>query len=256
MFESRSQPQTDPLVLWLNGGPGCSSFTGLLMELGPCTVDRGSRSTTLNPYSWNSNASVIFLDQPIGTGFSYGKRKDRSSAQAAEGVYNFLRLFLHSYPAYRGLSFHLTGESYAGHYLPEIGQMISKGNQKSADDAINLVSIAIGNGITNSLIQNQYYPDMAADPKYGPILSEHQIRRMREAYPKCQRLDEACYRDGTKKTCRKASRICSDIMFEDFDRLGISSYDIRVSADAYKQREKTFEKWLNRPKIRAIMGTE
>jgi cathepsin A (carboxypeptidase C) len=72
MFESRSNPVDDPMVLWLNGGPGCSSMTGLLMELGPCSVDKETLETVVNPYSWNNNATVIFLDQPIGTGFSYG----------------------------------------------------------------------------------------------------------------------------------------------------------------------------------------
>lgn len=69
-FESRSKPATDPLLLWLNGGPGCSSFTGLLMELGPCRVDEGGKGTTLNPHSWNSRANIIFLDQVRHFNFS------------------------------------------------------------------------------------------------------------------------------------------------------------------------------------------
>ena len=70
-FESRSKPADDPLILWLNGGPGCSSLTGLLMELGPCRVNPKGDGTTFNPYSWNTNASIIFLDQPVEVGFSY-----------------------------------------------------------------------------------------------------------------------------------------------------------------------------------------
>ena len=66
-FESRNDPANDPVVLWLNGGPGCSSFTGLVMELGPCRVQRpdahGHVTVSENPWSWNSNASIIFLDQ-------------------------------------------------------------------------------------------------------------------------------------------------------------------------------------------------
>jgi len=64
-FESRSKPAEDPLVLWLNGGPGCSSMTGLFMELGPCTVNEDGESARENPHSWISAANVFFLDQPV-----------------------------------------------------------------------------------------------------------------------------------------------------------------------------------------------
>lgn len=69
-FESRSKPAEDPVVLWINGGPGCSSSMGMLMELGPCQiVEEGdpyntTATTKVNPYSWNSNANLLFLDQP------------------------------------------------------------------------------------------------------------------------------------------------------------------------------------------------
>lgn len=70
-FESRSKPETDPLVLWLNGGPGCSSMTGLFFELGPCFVNEDGESARENKDSWINAASVFFLDQPLGVGFSY-----------------------------------------------------------------------------------------------------------------------------------------------------------------------------------------
>ncbi|KAI4149757.1 MAG: hypothetical protein L6R39_002418 [Caloplaca ligustica] len=62
-FESRNDPENDPVVLWINGGPGCSSLTGLFLELGPASIDQ-DLNIVPNPYSWNTNASVIFLDQP------------------------------------------------------------------------------------------------------------------------------------------------------------------------------------------------
>jgi hypothetical protein len=72
-FESRSKPSEDPVIMWINGGPGCSSALGLFMELGPCSVKDDPRSlndTKVNPNSWNSNANIFFLDEPIGVGFS------------------------------------------------------------------------------------------------------------------------------------------------------------------------------------------
>ncbi|EKM48474.1 uncharacterized protein PHACADRAFT_108885, partial [Phanerochaete carnosa HHB-10118-sp] len=69
-FESRSNPDKDDVIFWTNGGPGCSSSLGLFMELGPCRVN-DVHNVTFNPYSWNENANIFFIDQPIGVGFSY-----------------------------------------------------------------------------------------------------------------------------------------------------------------------------------------
>jgi carboxypeptidase C (cathepsin A) len=67
----RNQASSAPFVVWLNGGPGCSSLIGLFQEHGPCHV--GPDNTTyLNPYSWNNYSNIVYIDQPIGTGFSYG----------------------------------------------------------------------------------------------------------------------------------------------------------------------------------------
>lgn len=81
-FESRDNPSKDPVLLWLTGGPGCSSSLGLFMELGPCSIpSRGGKlsegppinGTVWNPYSWNNGASIFFLDQPVDVGYSYSR---------------------------------------------------------------------------------------------------------------------------------------------------------------------------------------
>lgn len=119
-----------PLVLWLNGGPGCSSLVGALKENGPCLLDDNATdpSTHVNPYSWTEVAHVLYLEQPAGTGYSYGTENDSNSAMVAEDVYYFLQhLFLNEEMGgskYAKLSFYITGESYAGHYIPAIAHSI------------------------------------------------------------------------------------------------------------------------------------
>ena len=80
-FESRNDPATDPVILWMTGGPGCSSEVALFGENGPCKVNEDGTATTPNPYSWNNNATLIYVDQPTGTGFSYGENKDHDPHQ-------------------------------------------------------------------------------------------------------------------------------------------------------------------------------
>jgi carboxypeptidase C (cathepsin A) len=119
-FESRNAPSTDPLVIWLTGGPGCSSLVALFAENGPYII-ADDLSLSLNPFSWNSNASVIWIDQPVNTGYSYAEPGDfgaTSEAEIADNLYEFLQGFLSQYPKYSELPFYITGESYAGHYIP------------------------------------------------------------------------------------------------------------------------------------------
>lgn len=113
-FESRNKPGSDPLVLWLNGGPGCSSSTGLLFELGPCRIANAT-ATEYNPNSWTNVANMIFLDQPAtGVGYSYSDESGviNNTPEAAEDVYAFLQLFFAKFPHYATLDFSIAAESY------------------------------------------------------------------------------------------------------------------------------------------------
>lgn len=261
-FESRNEPETDPVVLWLNGGPGCSSFTGLLMELGPCRVNPDSKGTTLHPHSWNTNASTLFLDQPVGTGFSYGSTKISTSAEGALEVYSFLRLFMHSFTKYRDLDFHVTGESYAGHYIPEIARVINTNNIKIVEkglpkeDLINLKSILIGNGITDTLTQYKYYANMAEDTKYGPILTKKQIKAMKRSYPACKYLLKKCYAWQSAFVCVPAMKLCNKSQLEAYEATGLSPYDVRNNGSVFDMMGDHLEKWLNTPAIQEQLGVE
>jgi cathepsin A (carboxypeptidase C) len=94
MFDSKHAVSTDPVVLWLTGGPGCSSVLALLSENGPCTVNPDGQGTTNNPYAWHQNATVIWLDQPAGVGFSYGEENDGNVDMVGEGAWLCARVAL------------------------------------------------------------------------------------------------------------------------------------------------------------------
>ncbi len=159
LFRART-PASDQrsLVIWLNGGPGCSSTYGLFSENGPYLFNK-SQQLYRNPFAWNQLYDVVFVDQPVGT--MYASVKDqahycRNETCVARGFYTFLRGFVELYPEYRGVPLFLTGESYAGHYIPAITAYLARSANR---DVINLKASAIGNGMTDVQLQIGVYPD-------------------------------------------------------------------------------------------------
>jgi cathepsin A (carboxypeptidase C) len=156
MFESRNNPSTDPFIIWMTGGPGCSGMMALTNENGPCTVNEDGVDTSNNPYSWTNNATVLWIDQPTGTGFSYGKQKVSDEAGVAANFYDFVSQFMLANPQYAKLPFYVVGESYGGHYVPAVSEYINAQNQKIIENGldaqiINLAGIAVGNGMNKSV---------------------------------------------------------------------------------------------------------
>ncbi|KAI8548712.1 hypothetical protein RHMOL_Rhmol07G0295300 [Rhododendron molle] len=148
--ESPNNSLANPLVLWLNGGPGCSSLGyGAMEELGPFRVNSDGKTLFRNEYSWNNVANVIFLESPAGVGFSYSNTssdyKTVGDKRTAEDSYVFLINWLERFPQYKSRDFYITGESYAGHYVPQLAYTILSNNKITNQTVINLKGIAIGN---------------------------------------------------------------------------------------------------------------
>lgn len=104
-FEARNNPATAPLATWFNGGPGCSSMIGLFQENGPCHFVDGASTPSNNTYSWNNFANMLYIDQPIGTGFSYGIDDVSSTVDAATEVWRLLQAFYAQFPQYQNRDF-------------------------------------------------------------------------------------------------------------------------------------------------------
>ncbi|XP_023652393.1 lysosomal protective protein isoform X2 [Paramormyrops kingsleyae] len=157
--ESQDKPAADPVVLWLNGGPGCSSLDGLLTEHGPFLIQDDGASLMYNPYSWNKIASVLYLESPAGVGFSYSDDKIYTTNDTEVSMNNYLALkeFFRLFPEYSKNEFFITGESYGGIYVPTLAERVME------DSSINLQGIAVGNGLSsyemndNSLVYFAYY---------------------------------------------------------------------------------------------------
>jgi carboxypeptidase C (cathepsin A) len=160
---SQSNPSQDPLVLWLTGGPGCSAELAVLFENGPWNVN-DKMQLTPNPYSWNTGANVLYVDSPAGTGYSYLTNPNdyvTNEFEMADNLYTVLQAFLSMHPEYQTLPFFVFGESYAGHYVPAIAERILKGNSRKSGININFKGLAIGNGMSQPLIQYGEYADFS-----------------------------------------------------------------------------------------------
>ncbi|GFV17667.1 serine carboxypeptidase ctsa-4.1 [Trichonephila clavipes] len=128
-FESQRSPSEDPLLLWMNGGPGCSSLDGLFTELGPLHVTDDGKKLFNNPYAWNRVANVIFLETPAGVGFSYSDNEKYATDDdtVSRDNYEALLHFFEKFPQFKKNEFYVTGESYGGIYVPTLSVQILKG---------------------------------------------------------------------------------------------------------------------------------
>ncbi|CAL1372729.1 unnamed protein product [Linum trigynum] len=152
-YEATNRPDEKPLVLWLNGGPGCSSVGyGATQEIGPFIVDANGNGIKYNPDSWNREANMLFLESPVGVGFSYSNTSTDYNILGDEFTANDAYAFLHKwflkFPSYRTRIFYIAGESYAGKYIPELAEFILDRN-KDPSLHINLMGILMGNPETD-----------------------------------------------------------------------------------------------------------
>ncbi|XP_047982871.1 serine carboxypeptidase-like 18 isoform X2 [Salvia hispanica] len=156
-IESENDPARDPLLIWLSGGPCCSTLFGFFYEIGPLAFDFESfdgslPSLVLNPYSWTKVASIIFLDYPVGTGFSYSNTTrgySSSDTNSTQHNYSFLRKWLLAHPEFIKNRLYVTGVSYGGKIAPMLALQIAKGNEAGLEPIMSLKGYSIGNPVTD-----------------------------------------------------------------------------------------------------------
>ncbi|KAF6834464.1 carboxypeptidase [Colletotrichum plurivorum] len=129
-FPSTNSDAPKEVVIWLNGGPGCSSLAGLLTENGPFLWQEGTLAPTPNSYSWTNLTNVVWVEQPVGVGFSRGKPNITNEVELGVQFAGFWRNFIDTF-SLEGATTYITGESYAGYYVPYIADaFLSAGDEK------------------------------------------------------------------------------------------------------------------------------
>uniref|UniRef100_A0A6P7GY03 Carboxypeptidase n=1 Tax=Diabrotica virgifera virgifera TaxID=50390 RepID=A0A6P7GY03_DIAVI len=154
-FPAETNYKEAPVLLWLQGGPGASSLYAIFQENGPFNYNN-SPDLELNPYSWNKEHSVLYIDNPVQTGYSFTNNGfAQNETKVGEDLYEAIRQFFLLFPDLQKNDFFITGESYAGKYVPAASYAIYTKN-KEAELKINLKGMAIGNGLCDPVHQLVY----------------------------------------------------------------------------------------------------
>ncbi|KOM40423.1 hypothetical protein LR48_Vigan04g062100 [Vigna angularis] len=165
-IQSDNNPKEDPLLLWLSGGHGCSSLTALLLEIGPLALKQeeyngGAPNLIVRNQSWNKVSSIIYVDLPVLTGFSYARTElaaQRSDKLLADQAHEFLRKWLIDHPKFLSNEVYIAGASYSGIPVPVIVQEIAQANEEGIQPTINLQGYLLGNPLTTRREPNYRIP--------------------------------------------------------------------------------------------------
>ncbi|KAF8511482.1 serine carboxypeptidase [Hysterangium stoloniferum] len=220
-FAARTaNPNSAPLSIWLNGGPGSSSMIGLLQENGPCRITNDSSGVKLNPNSWNQVSNMLFIDQPIGVGFSHGTTTVGTSLAAAQDVWKFLQIFFADsrFSQLATNKFAIWTESYGGHYGPVFAAYFLQQNAAIASGSItgipiNLQVLGVGDGLTDPLTQYPGYITYASTNRYHPLVSSNTIRSANTSFFEsggCKDQITSCYNGGGTSVCSNAQSFCNN----------------------------------------------
>ncbi|KAL3456943.1 Alpha/Beta hydrolase protein [Aspergillus heterothallicus] len=277
-FESKNDPASDPVILWMTGGPGASSVGyGNLMELGPCRIAPEGGYTVPNEFGWNANATILFVDQPVDVGYSRGKHIPRGLTESSAAMDRFLRQFMTAFPALASRDFYIAGESYGGSWIPALAATIlesqadgntlevqgsssggaSSLNPPPSQPTINLKGVMIGNGLIRRSIQNLGFFETACS---GPesLLDSAECRHWAPRAMWCEKNLAICESEGMKSpSCKEAEDKCSAIGQVITGEKHRNPYDIRLKCDdpeaCYKEMQ-AIDEFLNQDAVKEALG--
>ncbi|XP_069757048.1 lysosomal protective protein-like [Narcine bancroftii] len=220
---SQQDPTSDPVVLWLNGGPGCSSLDGFLSENGPFHVNDNGSTLYINEYSWNKVANMLYLESPAGVGFSYSDSGDYATndKQVAENNYLALLDFFRKFPNFTKNAFYIFGESYGGIYTPTLAFKITDGAAE-----IHFKGFAVGNGLSS-----RYYNDQALVyfAYYHGLIGDTLWSKLNQF---CCTGERCNFHNNTDRVCVELIRHVQDIIFDS----GLNVYSLYMDCSGGMQR--------------------
>jgi carboxypeptidase D len=215
-----------------------------------------------NPYSWNEYANMLYIDQPIGVGFSYGSSTVDSTMGAAKLVYNLLQAFYAKFPEYTSREFAIWTESYGGHYGPGFAKYILDQNTAiTAGTAngtkINLSALGINNAWVNPYDAYKGMIDFAANNTHKKLISVAQAASYSKSLEQsCAPALQRCWKDQADTSCRAAMNLCKNGIESPISRAAdFDVYDVRKVRRG-KWPPQTYEKWLQQPAIQTMIGAK
>ncbi|KAF5376948.1 hypothetical protein D9615_007272 [Tricholomella constricta] len=283
-FESRNDPDKDDVIFWTTGGKNihsqkyhytlCPFRSRMLFVSGSIhgawydAIISDANGTKYFPESWNSNANVFFVDQPVGVGYSYAEYGEvvGTTEDAAKDIAAFVAIFFENFSKFKGRAFHMSGESYGGRYIPLFASEVYDQNARLIQAGltpINLTSIIIGNGWTDPPSMVLSYFDMQCTAaSVAPVIDIASCVRMKQVLPRCEKwVKESCTDLYDAMNCYAALQFCGAELAEPFAATGKNVYDISKDCegepgDLCYPVTAHITAYLNSTATRALLGVD
>ncbi|KAF4673137.1 hypothetical protein FOL47_010983 [Perkinsus chesapeaki] len=253
-FESREKPLTSPILIYFQGGPGASSMISAVSgNGGPCILNTKGDDTSVNKYSYNTFANVMYIDQPAPVGFSKGTTPE-GDVETAKSTLHALEAFFSKYRSYNTRVI-LIGQSYAGHFIPALAQLAVK--RKSS---INLKGLILGNGWVNPEPLIRSMPIMAYKSNTAPIvITEKEFDTLTECIPGLLGNISDCVSQKLKEVCEGARKLFREQMLDRIRDKDIDQFDLRRRCTEPKpacRYIENFKTYFDSPKVQGYLKVD
>ncbi|KAJ5719877.1 Alpha/Beta hydrolase protein [Penicillium malachiteum] len=225
-FEAREEPNSKPVTIWLNGGPGASSLAGLFGEVGPCIIGKENDDTILNPFSWTKHTNMLFIDQPAGVGLSTIEDPTMypdSVEEASKDFTAMLEVFYGEiFPQYATNPLFIAGESFGGKYVPEYTAKLVRQQAKGAVSEVlakvNVSGIILVDALVDATWLSIGHYDLFCTDKPPNVLhfNETVCQNMAAVIPECKRRARMCDHTLDPEDCMDAMEFCLETLEQYF----------------------------------------